>query len=50
LGELYNLLPVEALRTSPCHPQMDGLVERFNQTLKQMLKKMASSEGKIGTS
>ena len=46
LGELYNLLHVEALRTSPYHPQTDGLVERFNQTLKQMLKKTASSEGK----
>ncbi len=28
------------------HPQTDGLVERFNQTLKSMLRKTARSEGK----
>ena len=30
LGELYKLIGVTALRTSPYHPQTDGLVERFN--------------------
>ena len=46
LRELYRLLHIDALLTSPYHPQMDGLVERFNQTLKSMLKKTASEEGK----
>ena len=46
LAELYRLLHIGALRTSPYHPQTDGLVERFNKTLKDMLKKTASEEGK----
>ena len=46
LAELYNMLHVHAIRTSPYHPQTDGLVDRFNQTLKSMLKKSATKEGK----
>ena len=34
LAELYLLLHIEAVRTSPYHPQTDGLKERFNKTLK----------------
>ncbi|KAL3997082.1 hypothetical protein ACER0C_009738 [Sarotherodon galilaeus] len=34
------------LMTSPYHPQTDGLVERFNQTLKRMLQKFVSDTGK----
>ena len=46
LAELYRLLHVQSIRTSPYHPQMDGLVERFNQTLKSMLRKSVDKEGK----
>ena len=46
LAELYRLLHIHPIRTSPYHPQSDGLVERFSQTLKSMLRKEATNEGK----
>ena len=46
LAELYRLLQVHPIRTSPYHPQTDGLVERFNQTLKSMLRKTGTDGGK----
>ena len=45
LSELYQLLHVQQIRTSPYHPQTDGLVIRFNKTLKSTLCKTAV-EGK----
>ena len=46
LAELYNMLHVHAIQTSLYHPRTDGLVERFNQALKSMLKKSTTKEGK----
>ena len=46
MKELLSLLQVKQLRTSVYHPKTDGLVERFNKTLKQMLKKAMDTDGK----
>ena len=46
LAELYRLLHIKPIRTTPYHPQTDGLIERFNQTLKAMLRRTATKEGK----
>ena len=46
LSELYRLMQIKPIRTSPYHPETDVLVERFNGTLKAMLRKAAVGEGK----
>ena len=46
LGEVYRLMNIQRIRTTPYHPQTDGLVERFNGTLKAMLKKFVSRNQK----
>ncbi|KAJ8349857.1 hypothetical protein SKAU_G00249870 [Synaphobranchus kaupii] len=46
MRDLCQLMKVTQLRTSFYHPQTDGLVERFNQTLKKMLKKTMEADGR----
>ncbi|KAL3999724.1 growth arrest and DNA-damage-inducible protein [Sarotherodon galilaeus] len=45
LQQVYKLLGIKGLKTTPYHPQTDGLVERYNQTLKSMLRKFVSDTG-----
>ena len=46
LAEFYRMLHVQPIRMTPYHPQTDGLVERFNRTLKTILRKATVKEGK----
>ncbi|KAG5277592.1 hypothetical protein AALO_G00119390, partial [Alosa alosa] len=46
LRQVYSLLGIKGIRTTPYHPQTDGLVERYNQTLKATLKKFVADNGK----
>ncbi|KAM4549940.1 uncharacterized protein V3H82_019144 [Fundulus diaphanus] len=42
----HRQLGISAIKTTPYHPQTDGLVERFNQTLKKMLQKFVDDTGR----
>ena len=42
--EMCRLLDMKKVRTSRYRPQSDGLVERYNKTLKSMLKSFTESE------
>ena len=44
IAELCKILDVEKVRTSPYHPQGNGQVERANQTIIRMLKKLTAKE------
>ncbi len=46
MADLCQLLQVKQLRTSVYHPQTDGLVERFNKTQKQMLRRVIAEDGR----
>ena len=45
LEAVYELLDVKQLRTTPYHPECDGLSERFIQTMKQMLMCYVNDKG-----
>ncbi len=40
MQQIHRLLSIRSVSTSPYHPQSNGLVERFNGTLKTMLRKV----------
>ena len=42
MKQVSKLLSVHQLTTTPYHPMCNGLVERFNGTLKQMLRRMCA--------
>ena len=44
LRELYELLGIRSIKTSVYHPQTVGLVERFNRTLKSMIRKFVHDD------
>ena len=46
MKEVGRLLSVKQLTTTPYHPQCNGLVERFNGTLKTMLRRMCTERPK----
>ncbi|XP_033103394.1 uncharacterized protein K02A2.6-like [Anneissia japonica] len=45
-GEINRLLSIKAGTTSPYNPKCNGLVERFNATLKAMLKELCEEKPK----
>ena len=44
MSELCALMDIERKRTSPYHPECDGLSERFNRTLESMLACFTNEE------
>ena len=44
MQEVYRMLSVKGNLTTPYHAMCNGLVERFNQTLKAMLKKLCTEK------
>jgi len=46
LHQVYQLLRIKRVRTTPYHPQTNGLVERLNKALKNTLNKFVSETGK----
>ena len=49
MAEVSRLLSIRQLTTSPYHPMCNGLVEKFNGTLKCMLKRLCSDNLSSGT-
>ncbi|GFV77191.1 retrovirus-related Pol polyprotein from transposon 412 [Trichonephila clavipes] len=49
LKEVCELLGIDKTKTTPLHPQSDGMVERFNRTILNNLSLMVSRTNKTGT-
>lgn len=45
MQDICQLLGIQMLNTTAHHPECDGMVERFNHTLKTMLRKHAATFG-----
>ena len=45
MTDICHLLGIEKLNTTAYHPECDGMVERFNRTLKSMLRRRAAEFG-----
>lgn len=46
MKDLYRFLKIDSIKTSVYHPQTDRLVERFNKTLKTMLRNVIQKDGR----
>ena len=46
MQEVSRLLSIKQLSTTPYHPKCNGLIEKFNGSLKSMLKKLCSEQPK----
>ena len=44
VDSLWELFDVHTLRTTAYHPQADGITERFNRTIKDMLTQFVEQE------
>ncbi len=45
MTEVYSYLRIKPIRTSPYHPETDGMLERFHSTLKAMMRKVQHQFG-----
>lgn len=45
MQDLCKLMGIKKLNTTAYHPQCDGMIERFNRTLKTILRKHATTYG-----
>ncbi|XP_070198809.1 golgin subfamily A member 6-like protein 22 [Littorina saxatilis] len=46
MEEVNKLLNIKGIHTTPWHPQTNGLTEKFNSTLKHMMKKLCQEQPK----
>ena len=47
MNEVGRLLSIKQLTTTPYHPSCNGFVERFNGTLKTMLRRVSEEQPKM---